>query len=68
MPIVSERKLIKLGRFSRLLSLPRDWIKYFDLDKPDITVRIYADGIVVVVPPNRKDLEEKAKEMVEKLK
>lgn len=53
MPIVSKRKIVKLGD-SYAVILPKGWIRFHKerLGKQKLSVKVLADSIVVVMPPD----------------
>jgi len=70
MPVEDERKVQRHGDESACITLPKGWIKYYNIkpkekDTDGDSVIILANSIIIVVPPNRPDLREKAKRLIE---
>ncbi|HDN17488.1 MAG TPA: hypothetical protein ENF41_00335 [Candidatus Bathyarchaeota archaeon] len=58
---VKKRKIFTLGRHSKVVTLPPDWVKFMEWirDKKLDEVYTIMDEVVVVVPPEkRKEWEE----------
>jgi hypothetical protein len=66
MPIEKEYVLRRATKKANLLevSLPVDWCKYQGV-REGAKVKLFADGVVIIVPAGNEELEKKAKEMVE---
>ena len=70
MPVEDTRKVQKHGDESSCITLPKGWIKYHNIQpkEKDIdgdSVTILANSIIIIVPPNRPDLKDKAKKLIE---
>jgi len=66
MPIERKVKIRKASSNTTtpIISLPSDWLRFNNLTYKD-EVKILGNGILVIVPSNRPDLEQKAREFVE---
>ena len=54
MPIFEERMIYKVGKSSLVVTLPRNWLKYFGL-KPGDKVEITANGELTIRPGKRQE-------------
>jgi len=50
MPAIKRKRISKLGG-SKVIPLPLDWARAFDLESGDFVEAFY-DSIVVLIPPN----------------
>jgi bifunctional DNA-binding transcriptional regulator/antitoxin component of YhaV-PrlF toxin-antitoxin module len=53
MPTLNERSVINLGQGSYVITLPKDWIRYFDI-KPGDRLEIISNGELRILPPKRQ--------------
>jgi uncharacterized membrane protein (UPF0127 family) len=56
MPIETERKVIRLGAHSYVVSLPLGWIKYYKIKKGD-RLRLLIDSNLMIKPPEKEKNE-----------
>lgn len=58
MPHEETRKIIRVGN-SLAVTMPKDWVQYFQIAKGD-EVKVVSNGSVLIEPPKKKELEVKA--------
>lgn len=56
MPIFEERTIYRVGKSSLVITLPRNWLKYFKLGPGD-TVEITGNGDLTIHPRDRETNE-----------
>jgi len=68
MPIEKEYTLrrARSGADVAEVTVPTEWRRYNRLEIGD-KVKVLADGVIVIIPPENKDLEEKARQLLENL-
>jgi hypothetical protein len=52
MPTLNERSVINLGQGSYVITLPKDWIRYFG-----IKLQVISNGELRIFPPKREGNE-----------
>jgi len=65
MPSISKRHIIPNGN-SLVIVIPKDWLRFWGLQKGDKVDIIY-NGVMVVIPPNhpkKEKIKEKMKEVL----
>ncbi len=60
MATVTERKLIRAGRRALSITIPKAWADFYGL-KPGDSVRVIADDVLTVHPPQADDASGPAK-------
>jgi len=65
MPTETERSILKSGD-SSVVAIPPAWLKFFeeDLKKHGKKVKVFANSLLVIVPPGNPELEAKARRIV----
>ncbi len=53
MPIIEERRIYQSSKSSFAITLPRGWLKYFELKAGD-KVEVEANGELVIRPKKRR--------------
>jgi bifunctional DNA-binding transcriptional regulator/antitoxin component of YhaV-PrlF toxin-antitoxin module len=62
MPTLNERSVINLGQGSYVITLPKDWIRYFDI-KPGDKLEIVSNGELRIFPPKRQEVHKSTREI-----
>lgn len=65
MPTETERSILKSGD-SSVVAIPPAWLKFFekDLEKYGKKVKVFANSLLVIVPPGNPELEAEARKIV----
>jgi len=53
MPHEDTRKLIRAGKHSLAIILPRGWLRYYGLKKKD-TLRVISNGSITIEAPKKR--------------
>lgn len=61
MPQKENRKIVRIGKTSLGVILPRAWLRFFDLDAGD-EIEIISNGKVTVKPLKKRSIIEEASE------
>ena len=56
MPTLNERSVINLGQGCYVITLPKDWIRYFGI-KPGDKLQVISNGELRIFPPKREGNE-----------
>jgi len=59
MPTVTQRSAMRAGERALQITLPKAWVDYYRV-KPGDKLRVVADGVLTVHPPEGKTLEGEA--------
>ena len=69
MPTVKKYRISKANKDPKnnsvKITIPPDWIKYFGL-KPGDEVKVFADGMVIIIPNGHEEMEQRARKILDK--
>lgn len=57
MPHEETRKIIRVGN-SLAVTMPKDWVQYFQLSQGD-KVTLVSNGEIIIVPPKKAETSQK---------
>jgi antitoxin component of MazEF toxin-antitoxin module len=57
MPHEETRKIIRVGN-SLAVTMPKDWVQYFQLNQGD-EVKVVSNGSIVIMPPKKAETSQK---------